>query len=77
MLEAHCYEWALVIAIILQDTMSSTAALQSVFQDQDMSVDNKRHVATGLEQLMAWAQTERSVNAEHMQMYREETEVPY
>lgn len=58
MLEAHCYEWALVIAIILQDTMSATAALQSVFQDQDMSVDNKRHVATGLEQLMAWAQTE-------------------
>lgn len=61
MLEAHCYEWALIIAIILQDSVSSSAALESVYQDPDMSFDNKRHVATGLEQLMAWAQTERSV----------------
>ncbi|XP_062515781.1 guanine nucleotide exchange factor subunit RIC1-like isoform X1 [Corticium candelabrum] len=58
MSDAHCYEWALIIAVMLQDTTSSTAALQCVFQDQDLSVDNKRHVVTGFEQLMAWAQTE-------------------
>eukprot|EP00118_Oscarella_pearsei_P005029 m.22388 g.22388 ORF g.22388 m.22388 type:complete len:1352 (+) comp28341_c0_seq2:42-4097(+) len=56
--DARCYEWGLLLAVLLQNVASAQSTVQAVFEDTEMSVDNKSRLLNGVADLTNWARSE-------------------